>query len=123
MPFIKADAQIEGHYGRVYQHCTYAPDGSNWAAEVEEVKPGETEITAEEHAAILAANVAALAQAAQADPALDAEATAAVLASLAETPLLDAGSVQDIERAALSVRERGAPLSEPVPVAIAEATT
>lgn len=101
MPFIKAAKQIEGHVGRVYSNCTYAPDGSNWAAQVDEVQAGETEITAQEHAAILAANVQALAQAAQADPDLSNEQKAATLTSLADTALLSVDVAAELTAAAV----------------------
>lgn len=115
MPFIKAAKQVEGHIGRIYQHCTYAPDGSNWAAEVDEVKAGETEITAAEHAAILAANVQALADAVQQDKKTSVEEKVASLAALAETALLAPETKASLARIGV--------IGEPAPVAIAEVGT
>lgn len=75
MQFINAPSQAEHEARsarnwtapRTYFGVTYAPDGSNWAAGVADVQPGETAITAGEYAAIFDANKTLLIAAAQAD--------------------------------------------------------
>ncbi|MFA7295800.1 MAG: hypothetical protein WC211_01275 [Dehalococcoidia bacterium] len=60
MPYISNPQMPETiGEGRTASGVTYqSDDGANWAAQVEAVQPGEMEITAEEYAAILAANAA-----------------------------------------------------------------
>lgn len=60
MPYITAPGQPSGHVGRVYFNVNYRhADGAGWCALVEDVRPGETEITAGEYEAMWQANQAA----------------------------------------------------------------
>ena len=57
MPYITAPQQPNGHVGRTYFNVSYHHgDGSNWIAVVEEVKPGETELSAAEYEAAWQSN-------------------------------------------------------------------
>lgn len=57
MRYIKATAQPQGHPGRTYYSASYHhDDGSSWIGIVDDVLPGETEITAEAWQAIAEAN-------------------------------------------------------------------
>ncbi len=52
MPYITAPSQPHGFVGRTYYNANYHhDDGSNWIGIVEEVQPGETEITAAQYEA------------------------------------------------------------------------
>lgn len=57
MPYITAPGQPTDHPGRTYFNVNYRhEDGGNWCALVEDVRPGEQEISADDYEAMWQAN-------------------------------------------------------------------
>lgn len=103
MPYITAPAQSVGHEGRTYFNANYHPvTGADWCAIVEEVKPGETEITAAEYEAMWKQNHDATIPFEM--ERLD---TLKVEIAARPTPLQHAREVQQLEQKAFAAIDKG----------------